>query len=88
MLEIESGELIREVQESIAGHLRNPIGIQKARNAVIQLNIGEGKSSLIMPIVAAALANGKQSVWAIVAKPPWKQMAQTMISKLGGMLNW
>ncbi|KAK5691400.1 hypothetical protein LTR97_011393 [Elasticomyces elasticus] len=82
LLEVESGVLVREVQEDIAAQMRSPDG-----NAVLQLNMGEGKSSLIVPIVAAALANGSQLVRVVVAKPQFKQMAQMMISKLGGMLN-
>ncbi|KAK5126609.1 hypothetical protein LTR85_009543 [Meristemomyces frigidus] len=87
LLEVESGILIREVQEQIAGHMRDPKHARNARNAVVQLNMGEGKSSLIVPIVAAALANGSQLVRVIVAKPQSKQMAQMMISKLGGLLD-
>ncbi|KAK3110708.1 hypothetical protein LTR53_014728 [Teratosphaeriaceae sp. CCFEE 6253] len=45
------------------------------------------KSSLIVPIVAADLANGSQLVRVVVAKPQSKQMAQMMISKLGGLLD-
>nr|POE46995.1 hypothetical protein CFP56_00327 [Quercus suber] len=84
LLEVESGILIREVQEQIAGHMRNP---QCGSNTVVQLNMGEGKSSLIVPIVAATLADTKKLVRVIVAKPQSKQMAQMMIVKLGGLLG-
>lgn len=56
-------------------------------NAVMQLNMGEGKSSVIVPIVAAALADGKQLLRVIVAKPQSKQMTQMLVSKLGGLLD-
>ncbi|KAK5744766.1 hypothetical protein LTR17_001842 [Elasticomyces elasticus] len=82
LLEVDSGVMIREVQEEIAEQMRD-----SEHNAVMQLNMGEGKSSLIVPIVAAALANGSRLVRVVVAKPQSKQMAQMMISKLGGMLN-
>ncbi|TKA72547.1 hypothetical protein B0A55_07749 [Friedmanniomyces simplex] len=82
LLEAESGILVREVQEQIAGQLRDPGG-----NTVMQLNMGEGKSSIIAPIVAAALADGSQLVRIVVAKPQSRQMAQMMISKLGGLLD-
>ncbi|TKA64819.1 hypothetical protein B0A55_11903 [Friedmanniomyces simplex] len=82
LLEVESGVMIREVQEQIASQMRDSKG-----NAVMQLNMGEGKSSLIVPIVAADLANGSQLVRVVVAKPQSKQMAQMMISKLGGLLD-
>jgi Protein of unknown function (DUF3638)/Protein of unknown function (DUF3645) len=84
LLEVESGILIRKVQEQIAGEMRDP---QPGRNAVMQLNMGEGKSSVIVPIVAAALANGSQLVRVIVAKPQSKQMFQMLVSKLGGLLD-
>jgi hypothetical protein len=44
--------------------------------------MGEDESSVIAPIDAAALANGKQPVRVIAAKPQSKQMAHMLISKL------
>jgi hypothetical protein len=84
LLEAESGILVREVQETIAENMRTP---PHAENAVCQLNMGEGKSSVIVPILAAALADTKKLVRIIVAKPQSKQMLQVLISKLGGLLN-
>ena len=57
LLEVEGGFLVREVQEDIARHMRDPPG---GRNSVLQLNCGEGKSSVIVPMVAAALADRKR----------------------------
>ncbi|RDW69108.1 uncharacterized protein DSM5745_08868 [Aspergillus mulundensis] len=82
LLEIESGLLIREVQEQIAQEMRNA-----EQNAVMQLNMGEGKSSVIVPMVAAALANGSCLVRVLVAKPQSQQMLQMLVSKLGGLLG-
>ncbi|KAL2845028.1 hypothetical protein BJY01DRAFT_247849 [Aspergillus pseudoustus] len=84
LLEIESGLLIREVQEDIAQYMTNPV---LGENAVMQLNMGEGKSSVIVPIVATRLANGSCLVKIIVAKPQSRQMFEMLISKLGGLLN-
>ncbi|EER36939.1 conserved hypothetical protein [Histoplasma capsulatum H143] len=84
LLEVESGIMIREVQEQIASQMRDP---QSNNNAVLQLNMGEGKSSVIVPIVAAALANGSRLVRAIVAKPQSRQMFEMLVSKLGGLLD-
>ncbi|KAI8631861.1 hypothetical protein F5Y19DRAFT_492813 [Xylariaceae sp. FL1651] len=84
LLEIESGIMIREVQEEIAAQMRMP---SSGTNAVMQLNMGEGKSSVIVPIVAAALADASRLVRVIVAKPQSKQMHQMLVSKLGGLLN-
>jgi hypothetical protein len=84
LLEAESGLLIREVQEIIAAQMRSP---PVDENAMCQLNMGEGKSSVIVPILAAALADKKRLVRIIVAKPQSRQMLQVLISKLGGLLN-
>jgi hypothetical protein len=84
LMEIESGIMIREVQQQIASEMRNP---SVSGNAVMQLNMGEGKSSVIIPMVAAALADGSQLVRVVVAKPQSKQMAEMLISKFGGLLG-
>ncbi|KAI0836018.1 hypothetical protein F5Y06DRAFT_275036 [Hypoxylon sp. FL0890] len=84
LLEIESDIMIRPVQEQIAMRMRSP---ETGGNAVMQLNMGEGKSSVIVPIVAAALADGSRLVRVIVGKPQSKQMHQMLVSKLGGMLD-
>ncbi|KAM3554434.1 hypothetical protein ARSEF4850_006456 [Beauveria asiatica] len=84
LLEIESGIMIREVQEKIASQMRyRPSG----ENAVMQLNMGEGKSSVIVPIVAAYLADGYKLVRVIVAKAQAKELFRTLTLKLGGLLN-
>ncbi|KAF4884001.1 hypothetical protein CGCFRS4_v013080 [Colletotrichum fructicola] len=84
LLEIDSGIMVREVQQDIADKMRHaPTG----RNAVLQLNMGEGKSSVILPMVASSEADGSRIVCATVAKPQSKQMQQMLISKLGGLCN-
>jgi hypothetical protein len=84
LIEVESGILVRKVQAEIAEQMKHPVG---DNNAVMQLNMGEGKSSVIVPIVAAALADGSRLVRVVVAKPQSKQMFQTLVSKLGGLCN-
>ncbi|ROW01894.1 hypothetical protein VMCG_05551 [Cytospora schulzeri] len=84
LLEIESNILIREVQENIAANMRQP---PDNRNAIMQLNMGEGKSSVIAPAVTAALADGSRLVRVIVAKPQSRQMFHMLVSKLGRLLN-
>lgn len=85
LLEIESGITIREVQEEIAKEMRT--SSTDGDNQIMQLNMGEGKSSVIVPMVAAALADGTRLVRVIVAKPQAKQMFEMMRSKLGGLLD-
>jgi hypothetical protein len=84
LLEVESGLLMREVQASIANHMLHP---ESGRNSVMQLNMGEGKSTVIVPVVAAALADGHNLVRVFVARPQSKQMFQMLVSKLGGLLG-
>ncbi|EEU36845.1 uncharacterized protein NECHADRAFT_94047 [Fusarium vanettenii 77-13-4] len=84
LLECESEIMIREVQEQIAQQMMAPPDKQ---NAVMQLNMGEGKSTVIVPIVSSALGDGSKLVRVIVAKPQAKQMNQMLVSKLSGLLD-
>ncbi|PHH88387.1 hypothetical protein CDD83_7603 [Cordyceps sp. RAO-2017] len=84
LMEVESGITIRENQESIAADMRAP---PNNRNATMQLNMGEGKSSVIAPIVAAHLADGTRLVRVIVAKPQAKELYRTLVARLGGLLD-
>ncbi|KAF5620121.1 hypothetical protein F52700_11441 [Fusarium sp. NRRL 52700] len=84
LLECESEIMIRDVQHQIAEQMINPPDNQ---NSVMQLNMGEGKSSVIVPIVATALGDGTKLVRVIVAKPQAKQMHQMLMSKLSGLLD-
>jgi len=56
-------------------------------NTVMQVNMGEGKSSVIIPIVAAALADGKQLVRVIVPKASTVRMFELLVARLGGFTN-
>lgn len=53
----------------------------------MQLNMGEGKSSVIVPMVSSALANGSELVRVVVAKPQSRQMFHMLMMTLGGMVN-
>ncbi|KAH7007900.1 uncharacterized protein B0I36DRAFT_370609 [Microdochium trichocladiopsis] len=84
LLEVEMGILIRPVQKRVALAMMQPPG---KRNCVMQLNMGEGKSSVIVPMVASALADGSRLVRVIVARPQSKQMTHTLVRALGGLLD-
>ncbi|EHK23059.1 uncharacterized protein TRIVIDRAFT_230731 [Trichoderma virens Gv29-8] len=84
LLEVESGIMIREVQENIASQMRSP---PRGENATMQLNMGEGKSTVILPAVAAYLADGKRLVCVIGTKPQAKELFRMLTSKLGGLMN-
>ncbi|KAI3572152.1 hypothetical protein IWW34DRAFT_824452 [Fusarium oxysporum f. sp. albedinis] len=53
----------------------------------MQLNMGEGKSTVIVPMVATALADGTKIIRVTVAKPQAKQMHRMLVSKLSGLLD-
>ena len=57
LLEAESDIRIRPEQERIAHTMRSP---PNSSNSVMQLLMGKGKSSVIMPMVTVALADGKK----------------------------
>jgi len=84
LLEIENNILIRRMQAQIAREMISP---SSGANSILQLNMGEGKSSVIVPIVAAALADGKKLVRVVVLKPLSSQMFHVLLMKLGGMLG-
>ncbi|CAO2648219.1 Nn.00g074860.m01.CDS01 [Neocucurbitaria sp. VM-36] len=84
LLEAESCIMVRKEQESIASHMRLP---KNGVNTVLQLLMGGGKSSTIVPILAAHLTDKDKLVRIIVAKAQSQQMFQMLVSKLGGLLN-
>lgn len=84
LFEIENDMLIRPVQAEIALEMISPSAKQ---NSIMQLNMGEGKSSVIVPIVAAALADRNKLVRVVVLRPLAKQMFSTMVKKLGGLVG-
>ena len=60
---------------------------RSGHNTVMQVNMGEGKSSVIIPIAAAALADGKQLVRVVVPKALTVQMFESLVARLGGLAN-
>ncbi|MCJ1392993.1 hypothetical protein MMC18_005865 [Xylographa bjoerkii] len=84
LLEIDNNILIRPVQADIAREMISPMS---GTNSIMQLNMGEGKSSVIVPIVAAALADGKKLVRVVVLKPLSTQMFHLLLRKLSGLLG-
>ena len=84
LMEAESGMLVRKEQEHIASYMRSP---KDGHNAVLQLLMGGGKSTTILPILSAFHGDKKKLVRVIVGKPQSKQMLTMLIAKLGGLLN-
>jgi hypothetical protein len=76
--------MARRVQVAVAREMISP-GSQQ--NISLQLNMGEGKSSVIVPLVASTLADGSKLVRVVTLKPLSSQMFQLLISRLSGLLN-
>ncbi|EWC47772.1 hypothetical protein DRE_02972 [Drechslerella stenobrocha 248] len=84
LLELDSEMLIRPVQATIGLSMMDD---SEDKNAVMQLNMGEGKSAMILPAVAAALADTTRLVRPIVLKPLSTQMFQILVQRLSGLCD-
>jgi hypothetical protein len=63
LMEIDNDLLVRPLQTKIVSEMMRP---SSKGNIVLQLNMGEGKSSIIVPIVAAELADARKLVRVVV----------------------
>ncbi|KAF8551327.1 hypothetical protein OG21DRAFT_1524515 [Imleria badia] len=84
LIQLQGNFLIRRVQVDVANEMISP---RSGKNTAMQLNMGEGKSSVIVPISVAALADGDQVVRVIVPKALTAQMFQLLVDRLGGLAN-
>lgn len=84
LLEIDANITLREIQITVANATISP---ESGSNSVLQMNMGEGKTSCIMPMAAAILANGKNLHRVIIPKPLLLQTANTLQGRLGGLVG-
>ncbi|EMD69950.1 hypothetical protein COCSADRAFT_342034 [Bipolaris sorokiniana ND90Pr] len=84
LLEIDGDVLLREEQVDVALATVSP---PSGRNSVLQLLMGKGKTSCILPMAAALLANGTDLARVVVPRALLLQSAQAMQVKLGGLVN-
>lgn len=84
LLEIDSDILIRQEQVDVAHAIIEP---RSKENTVLQLNMGKGKTSCIVPMVMAVIGDGKQLSRLIVPKPLLLPTAQMIQSRLGGLVG-
>ena len=56
-------------------------------STILQLNMGEGKSHVIVPLVAAALADSRKLVRVVVLKPLAGQMFHLLVERISGLTN-
>ncbi|KXJ89333.1 hypothetical protein Micbo1qcDRAFT_212713 [Microdochium bolleyi] len=84
LLEIESDILIRDEQFEVAQAIIAP---QSGQSSVLQLNMGQGKTSCIIPMVATVLADTDNLVRVCVPKALLQQTAQLLQTRLGGLVG-
>ncbi|KEP48081.1 putative kinase-(PK-like) protein [Rhizoctonia solani 123E] len=84
LVQIDGNFGARAVQCQVAREMISP---SSGSNTVLQLNMGEGKSSVIVPIVASSLADSSRLVRVVVLKPLWRQMFELLVNRLSGLSN-
>ncbi|ORY15467.1 hypothetical protein BCR34DRAFT_642957 [Clohesyomyces aquaticus] len=84
LLEVDSDLLIRPEQIDVAHAIIKP---ESRKNTALQLNMGKGKTSCIVPMAMAILGNGEQLARLIVPKPLLLPTAQMIQSRLGGLVG-
>jgi len=82
--QIENNFLARPIQLIIAREMYSP---SVEGNITLQLNMGEGKSSVIVPMVACSLADGQTLVRVVVLKSLGPQMFQLLVDRVAGLAN-
>ncbi|KAK8219055.1 hypothetical protein IWZ01DRAFT_565077 [Phyllosticta capitalensis] len=82
LMEIEGDFQIRRIQATVAKQMIAPDG-----NEVLQLNMGEGKTSVITPMILLALADGKQLARLVVLKPLLQQTNSLLSHRIGGLVD-
>ncbi|PSK48404.1 Fatty acid synthase subunit beta [Elsinoe australis] len=82
LIELECNMLIRPNQVTVAQAIVNP---PSGRNSVCQLNMGQGKTSCIVPMALALIANGSNLARLLVPRALVVQTALTLQSRLGGL---
>ncbi|KAH9170112.1 hypothetical protein EDB89DRAFT_2114928 [Lactarius sanguifluus] len=84
LIQIDGNFLARPLQVAIAREMISPTC---QRSASLQLNMGEGKSSVIVPLVAATLADGSKLARIVTLKPLSSQMFQLLLSRLSDLAD-
>lgn len=84
LLEVDFNVRIRPDQYEVALAMTSP---SSNGSFCLQMNMGQGKSSIIIPMVMAELADTKNLVRVMVPKPLLLQTAQLLQARLGGLLG-
>ncbi|OJJ45284.1 hypothetical protein ASPZODRAFT_99177 [Penicilliopsis zonata CBS 506.65] len=84
LLEIDSNILIRDIQIEVAMAMMSPAS---GRNSALQMNMGQGKTSCIIPMIIAELADTQRLARVVVPKALLVQTAHLLQTRLGGLLG-
>ncbi|KAG8732989.1 hypothetical protein FRC11_009494 [Ceratobasidium sp. 423] len=84
LVQIDGDFGARTVQRQVAWEMISP---SSGSNTALQLNMGEGKSSVIVPIIATSLADSSRLVRVVVLKPLWRQMFDSLVNRISGLAN-
>ncbi|KAK7415019.1 hypothetical protein QQZ08_012459 [Neonectria magnoliae] len=84
LLEIDNDILIRQSQVDVAKAIVSPLS---SSNSVLQMNMGEGKTSCIMPMAATMLADKKQLCRLIVPRALLLQTALVIQRRIGRLVG-
>ncbi|KAG9311594.1 hypothetical protein JVU11DRAFT_7803 [Chiua virens] len=84
LIQLQGNFLIHCAQAYIAKEMMSP---QPSENTVLWVSMGEGKSSIIIPICAVMLADGQKLVRVIVPSTLMPQMLQILTDRLARLMN-
>ena len=84
LIEIEGDFRVREIQRCVATEMITP---SSGRNNLSQVSMGEGKTSVIIPLILSALANGQDLCRLLVPKPLVRQMHVVLARRLCGLVD-
>ncbi|KAI6112362.1 hypothetical protein EV401DRAFT_2105300, partial [Pisolithus croceorrhizus] len=84
LMQLDGDFLIRRIQADVALEMIAP---RSGQNTVLQLNMGEGKSSVIVPAAASVLADSNRLVRVVVPKALASQTFHLLVHRLGGLVN-
>ena len=89
MFEVDNDISIRDTQAQVAFEILKEKNetVSTTNNRLMQLNMGEGKTAIIMPIVLARAARGDKVVRATVLSSLYTTNSSDWQYKLGGLLN-
>ena len=84
LLEIDFNIRIRPDQHAVALAMTSSSG---KGSFCLQMNMGQGKSSIIIPMVVAELADTNKLVRVVVPRPLLLQTAQLLQARIGGLIG-